>query len=172
MKILKNKKGFTLVELCVVIAITAIVGSMVMTFIMYSSRQQAQITSEASAISETTLISQTVNSWIKKYDSATYVISASAQKLVAKKAEDSSTASELYLSGSKMVEKTSSETPKTEALKSIKKVEFNRPSYTKNTKSVKEQVIRVTVTYNNKDKQTLLLPLFSNITRERKVEER
>lgn len=174
MKLLKSRKGFTLVELCVVMAITALVGTMVVSFLMISNGQHAKIVKEAQYISDITDVQKTVDGWLKKYDSSSYnfVISADTKTISAQKKSDSSTVSSLYLSDRKIVENCGGLKEKTDTLQNIKGLTFQRPTYTKDTATVKEQLIRVTIKCDDDSTQTLLFPLFSDITRQRKVENR
>ncbi len=176
MRGLFDRKGFTLIELSVVMAVAAIVGTMIVAFMIFSSNQQAEITTEAKRISETTEIQKVINNWIKKYDSEayTYTVSNSATpKIKAMRKSDSQIVSELYLSNTKICEKISTvETAKTESLNNIQGVRFDTPTHVTSSGTVPEQIIKVTVTYDNGNTQTLLFPLFSNVTRQRKVEGR
>lgn len=164
---LKQRAGFTLVELCVVMAVAAIVGTMVMTSVIFFNKQQTEITREAKTITETTMVQNAVNTWLKKYDSSSFTIALSNSQLVA--SNSSGNVGTLSFANHKIMDGTNAAT---EDLEYIQSVSFNRPSYTKDSTSIPDRVVNVTITYTNDTQQKLLFSLFSAVTRERKVEGR
>ncbi|MCQ2478873.1 MAG: type II secretion system GspH family protein, partial [Clostridia bacterium] len=61
-------KGFTLTELCVTMAIVAIIGTMIVTCVLFFAKQNNDITKNASFIDDVTGIQQFTDGWLKRYD--------------------------------------------------------------------------------------------------------
>ncbi len=152
------KHGFTLTELCVVMAIAAIVGTMTTTCIIYFWGQKREITSQAKTISEISTAKSAVNDWLRVYDTADYEIIEhnSGKGLIAQKNNEN----HLVLFDKKTV--TADGGSKTDEFESITNLYFNiRES---------EKTVKVTVVYGkNDEEQVILLPLFSDVTRERVI---
>ena len=69
-----NRKGFTVTELTIAMAIAAIVGVMITTTLALTTTQKKTILDGAEFISEVTDIQIRVNEWLKKYDNISSVI--------------------------------------------------------------------------------------------------
>lgn len=152
------KNGFTLTELCVVMAIAAIVGAMTTTYIIFFSSQKREITSQAATISEISTAKSTVNDWLRVYDTSGYEITEhnSGKGLIAQKNDE--THSIMFDKKTVTVDGVS----KTNEFESITNLYFDI--------RVSEKTVKVTVVYGKKDEeQVLLLPLFSGVTRERVI---
>ena len=163
-----NRKGFTLTELCIVMAVAAIVGTMITSTVMFVSQQSNDIQSEASFIFEVTDIQNKVNDWLKKYDNAGYEINHknSQTALEAKKGGSVST---LTFSGDGI---TVDGTKVSEDYANISGIVFE-VVVDKNAEGVVEgRNVQIKVTAkkgNGTETQTLLFPLFSDKLRERSV---
>jgi len=72
---MKNKKGFTLVELCVVIALTSIIVTMICSFISIYRLLLRNPQDRVDYINEINRAQLTVSSWVSRYDSKYYTIS-------------------------------------------------------------------------------------------------
>ena len=193
-----GKKGFTLTELCAVMAITAIVGTMVVSCIMFFTNQNKQITSEASLIQEMTLCQSAINKWLKTYDNSEHEIlpaDNSGTPLVDDRGEQlpgakptqliavelgaggarGATASTLKFADSTVTYDGSAHTEK---CKSITGMAFDFKTVLDEDEDGAEyaasaRIIKATVSsklaYKADQKRTLLFPLFSGVTRERSV---
>lgn len=191
-KMLKNRKGFTLTELCIVIAIAAIVGVMITTTIVLTSTQKEDIEDEAAFIKEVTDIQIRATKWIRKYDNTNYAImsvtDADGSTYLAAKDRDAkgnikdTVAGTLKFKGGALVE---DDTESTE-YRNVTKITFtteNRlmteaqkldPDY-KSNQEASVAIFDVIGTKgagdNTKDReQIVLFPLFSSITRTRIVD--
>lgn len=67
-----SKKGFTLLELSVVIALVAIVLTLTLTFFMYFSDRSNRIKEQNTTIENVSEIETSVKKWIRKYDNIDY----------------------------------------------------------------------------------------------------
>ncbi len=160
-EILKKRDGFTLAELSVVMAVSAIIGTMVVTFMMFATRQQAEITKEAKCIGEITEVQKSVNTWLKKYDNENHTITSPGNTKLVATTTASVKAGEITFSNKKI--KVDS-TAVSEELENITSVAF----YVLSGKNA----IRVRVSYGNNETQDLIFSQFSNVTRIRRVENR
>ena len=79
---MRNKKGFTLVELTITLAVTAIVVSMVCGFIIVYQNQSLRVGQNKEAVSDITLFRRTLNEWITEYDNISNTISANGGRLI------------------------------------------------------------------------------------------
>ena len=68
----KNKNGFTLVELCIVIALIAIVVSLVVVFSMLMSGKASQAEMRKSVVNDISDLESHIKQWIKHYDNCDY----------------------------------------------------------------------------------------------------
>ena len=173
---MRNKRGFTLVELCIVMAVVAIVGTMVVTSTIFFTKQGNDIRADAAFISEVTAIQKSVNDWIKKYDSKSYSIAIendghtlSATKLDTNGHPVTPTVKNtLVYDGEKLTENTD-----------VKIGEFSNVSginFELSDESLaNSNYIKVSVTAKdgvNSQTQTLLFAVFSGVVRDRSVTER
>lgn len=71
---IKSKRGFTLVELCVVIAITAIVVSMTVLFTTLMSKRVSQSNIHNEVITSISDMETGIKNWITHYDNTDYRI--------------------------------------------------------------------------------------------------
>lgn len=165
---IKSKKGFTLTELCVVMAITAIVATMVVTTSVFIFKQNADINQDTSFISEVTDVQTRMNEWLKRYDNAGYqIVHKNGQGMLeAKKGEETSTItfSEkcIKIDGVKV----------SDEYKNISGITFQIIEDKSSTGAIEGKVAEIKIMAKNgtgKEPQTLLFPLFSNKTRERNV---
>lgn len=163
-----RKKGFTLVELCIVIAIIAIVGTMVTTTIVFFSSQNNDVQKEASFIADVTNIQGKVHDWIMKYDNTGYAIThnGSQSSLTASRGSESSAITfqngKLKVDGASISEK----------YKNVSKVTFQIIEDKSASGNIEGKLAQVKITAkkgSGTEVQTLLFPLFSNKTRERSV---
>ncbi len=180
-KMLKNRKGFTLTELCIVIAISAIVGVMITTTVVLTSTQKEDIQTEAAFIREVTDIQIKVTEWLRKYDNTDYAIEPmtdeddntylAVKELDAKGNVTENVKGTLKFTDGALVE------DYTKAIKcrNVKNVVFQIDKGTSDEGGIGASVVKLTVTAqkgvgNETMKQTLLFPLFSAITRNRIVD--
>ena len=159
-KKINSRAGFTLVELCVVMAVAAIVGTMVVTFMIFMSNQQAEITKEAKCIKEITEVQKTVNGWLKKFDSENYIITSPGNNLVATTVTSTPAGSISF--SNKKITVDNVETAK--EFENITSVNF----YVLDGKNA----VKVTIKYGKNETQDLIFSLFSKTTRNRSVENR
>ena len=159
---LHNKKGFTLTELCVVMAILAIVGTMVVTFMIFMSNQQAKLTRKASRISNISQTQKVINEWIRSYDTNEYQIQPSpdTKKLVVY--QGSTEIATLYFSDGSIYH---SGAKKTDKLNDISDITFSKTS------SVSQKLIQAKVSFKetSEKEQILLFAIYSGISRDRSV---
>lgn len=73
-KIKSNKKGFTLIELCIVIALTAIVASMTVLFTTIISRRVNQSNIHNEVITSISNMETGIKKWLTHYDNSDYRI--------------------------------------------------------------------------------------------------
>lgn len=157
---IKKKSGFTLVELCVVMAISAIVGTMLVTFMIYASGQQAKIAKESKCISEITKVQKTVNAWIKKYDSENYTITSPGNnKFIA--TANGTQAGVISFNSKKIAVDNHAATEEFENISSIAFFVLDG-----------KNALKVTIRYAKNEKQDLIFSMFSKTTRNRRVENR
>ncbi len=161
MFILKGKRGFTLTELCVALAVAAIIGAMVVTTITLYSEQTMKIKLQGSFIEEVSDVQKVVDAWVKRNDSAQTMISASADgdKLKAgTKAEKT-----LTFSGGTIKEDG----------KDISKKYNDIADISFSVSEGNEKLIKITVKakkdMEKEEKQVLLIPFFSSKTMQRSV---
>lgn len=165
---LKGKKGFTLVELCVVMAVAAIVGTMITTTVLFLSKQNNDIQKDSAFISEVTDVQQRINDWVKKYDGTGYEITSNTgmTELTAKKG---SSESKLTFSESTIKVDGASVSNKYKNVSGISLQVIVDKSASGN---VEGEIVQVRVTAKkNKgsETETLLFPIFADKTRERSV---
>lgn len=158
---INKKSGFTLVELCIVMAISAIVGTMLVTFMIYASGQQAKIAKESRCISEITKVQKTVNAWIKKYDSENYTITSPGNNKLIAKTTTGTQAGVISFNNKKI---TVDNHAVTEELENISSIAF----FVLDGKNA----LKVTIRYAKNEKQDLIFSMFSKTTRNRRVENR
>ncbi len=77
----RSKRGFTLVELTVVIAVTAVVITMICTFMLAFGQHAVRIEKNSDAMSDINTCRAAVNEWISAYDSKAYNMTASGRAL-------------------------------------------------------------------------------------------
>ena len=65
---IRNKKGFTLVELCIVLALISIVVTMATTFIATYRHQVIRVTGDRDTINDLSQIQRITREWIAYYD--------------------------------------------------------------------------------------------------------
>ena len=168
---LKSKKGFTLTELCVAMAAAAIIGTMIVSSVIFVTQQNNDIKKESSFITEVTDIQRIMGDWLKKYDNAGYNITHNGgqTQLQAQKGAAVSTLTfaddAVQVDGSKI----------SEDYKNISEIGFQIVEDKAADGAVEGKVAQIIVTAKKDtgtETQTLLFPLFSNITRQRKVEGR
>ncbi len=80
-KMLKSKKGFTLIELTVVLAVTAIVVTMICGFIISYQNQSLRIVKNSDIISDVNRFKETVGQWIDENDDGATVFDVSSHKI-------------------------------------------------------------------------------------------
>lgn len=78
---LKSKKGFTLVELIVVVAIIAIVITMVCGFMLTYQHQTFKITKNSVAMADIDRLKDAVNQWLDENESGSTVFTVSDSKI-------------------------------------------------------------------------------------------
>ena len=167
-KVLHTKKGFTLVELCIVLAIAAIVGTMITGAILFVSNQNSDIQKDADFIGDVTDIQKTVNDWLKQYDTAKYTITHTSgfRSLEAKNASGS-----CILSFSDNTLK-SDDIAISKKYGNVSGVSFQIIEDKAADGSLEGKVIQIKVTAkkgSGEEYQTLLFPVFSDKTRSRSV---
>ncbi|MCQ2440937.1 MAG: type II secretion system GspH family protein [Clostridia bacterium] len=158
---INKKSGFTLAELCVVMAIAAIVGTMVVTFMIYASGQQAKIAKEAKCISEITKVQKNVNAWIKKYDSENYTITSPGNNKLIAKTSTGTQAGVISFNNKKITVDNRAATEEFENISSIAFFVLDG-----------KNALKVTIRYEKNETQDLFFSMFSKITRNRRVENR
>lgn len=159
---IKRRKGFTLVELCVVIAIIGIVGTMVTTTAIFLSDQNNSIQAEASFISDVTDLQSKINDWIKTYDIDSYIIYANptGTQLVAE--QDGTPVSRLSFSEQCLLDNS---TKISNTLANVSAVSF---TLSENNTGVVQVTVSCKKGYDLEN-QVLLFPLFSRQLRNRSV---
>ncbi len=154
--------GFTLVELCVVLAITAIVVTMVVTSVVFFTKQNNEIKSDASNISEITNAQKIIHEWIKSYDRKGYDIRPSDDqtKLVVYQGDD--TVDTLFFEDRKIL---INGTESAQDFIDITSISFSK------TASESQQLIQANLSFGEEDdeKQVLLFAVYSGMTRDRNV---
>lgn len=82
---MRRRRGVTLVELCVVMALIAILSTMVVSFCVLIHRFAAIIDAERDASQSLSLVDMTLRDWLREFDSEEYtiLISDSNKELVA-----------------------------------------------------------------------------------------
>ena len=73
---IKSKKGFTLVELCVVLALIGIVVGMATGFLAVYHKNVVNINSKGKTMSELNVLRSNIGSWLENYDSNDYTVTA------------------------------------------------------------------------------------------------
>ena len=166
---LKSKKGFTLVELCVAMGLFAIIASVVTATYIFIVKQNSDIQREASFISDVTDIRNKVNDWLNRYDSASYTITVSGNALTAKKGSSTATLTFDTTENALMTGGTKA----SETYKNVSGVAFAVLETRSDDNTIVEgKMARITVTAKKgggTEQQTLLFPLFSDNTRTRSV---
>ncbi len=101
--ILKRKKGVTLVELCVVMALIAIIGSSVVTFSALVKRRTDASSQNGAVLEDLSNVEMTLKQWIMHFDNADYTfeLEDGGEAIVAKSAKDGSSASRISLNEDK-----------------------------------------------------------------------
>lgn len=175
MKHIISKKGFTMVELCIVIAIAAIVATMITTTVILTSGQKEGIQREAAFISEVTDIQIRTNTWLKKYDNTNHTLSVVERDGISTLiATDDTTHAESTLTFSDASLKDDGEAMN--SYKNVVRIDFElSKGIDENNPEASVVVLTVigqkgsgsVVTEQN---QTLLFPLFSDLTRQRIVD--
>ena len=159
---MKRRSGFTLVELCVVIAIAAIVGTMIVTFSLFLFNQNEQIMRNASRISEITKTQTVINDWIRIYDQQIYDIRPNDDqtKLIAYKNDEQ--VSTLYLDNGIIY---AGGTEKNEKFSDITSIYFSKIS------SETQKLIQADLYFKEEgdEKQVLIFAVYSGMTRDRNV---
>lgn len=158
----RGRRGFTIVELCVVMAVAAIVATMVVTSVILFTRHHDRITQERSSITEITETENTVTSWLRTYDNASHVISvdATGTKLIASSTTGKPVSTLKFNKNGKTINIDDGEA--TVRFKSISKMYFEQTADGK--------IIKIITVYGaDDDEQILLLPLFTGVARDRIV---
>ena len=175
----RSKRGFTLTELCIVIAVAAIVGIMITTTVILTSTQKEDIQTEAAFIKEVTDIQMKVNEWLKKYDNTDYEIAPNTEKslLTAKNVKTGETNDLTFLDGSLYAEGEVIGT-----YKNVRGIEFDTSGgvHDLGEEYSPTQEASVVILYVTAQKgsgassvpreQNLLFPLFAALTRDRIVD--
>ena len=155
MRLHRKHEGFTLTELCVVLAIAALVSTMIVTSVVFFSKQNSDISKDAAFISEVTSVQSTVNDWLKKYDNGGTIVASSTGLSCGEHSLSFNTAQRVF---------TEDGVPGTQTYKNVSAVQFNRVEGTR--------VVRARV-FAKKGGGTaqkdLLFALFSGGIRERSV---
>jgi len=73
---IKNKKGYTLFELCIVLALTAIIVTMCSGFIMNNYKYSVDNQKNIDAMEEITKVQTIVKAWVAAYDSNAFTVVA------------------------------------------------------------------------------------------------
>lgn len=108
----RTNRGVTLAELCIVMAVIAIVSTMVVSFTVLMQARTRIIAAERDIVSDIGMVETALDTFIRKYDSDTYTLSV-------KKGEDGTPASLSVKSGSTEIALTLSTDPETEKVNSI-----------------------------------------------------
>jgi len=72
---MKNKKGFTLLELCVAVALSMMIVTLTTTYIVMYNGKSAEVTANSDTITEINEIKVILNQWTKVYGTDKYDIS-------------------------------------------------------------------------------------------------
>ena len=169
MKTFFNRKGFTLVELCVVIAIIAIIGTMVTTTIVFVSKQNSDVRKEASFIADVTDIQKNINDWLKKYDSAGYQIKHTSNQSSLKATKGGETVTLTFSDSEKKLKVGSADA--SGKYENVSDVTF-QVIEDKNGENIEGKVAQIVIEAkkgSGTETQKLIFPLFSNKARQRSV---
>lgn len=166
---LKSKKGFTLLEICIVLGVVAIIGSMLVTTFIFVARQNDDIKRDANFINDVTDVQKKVYDWIRVHDSAGYEIThqSGMKAFVAEKGSEVSTIS--FSNDSIIIDGTAQK----EKYTNISAINFQIVEDIIDGKA-DSKLAQVTVTAKKgttggTETQKLLFPIFSDKTRERSV---
>lgn len=80
-----NNRGFTLVELTIVIALLAIICTMIVSFTLLMSKKVGDATNGGSAAEDCVRVQEAIEKFITHFDSCDYEISVSGGKVTAQK---------------------------------------------------------------------------------------
>ncbi len=164
---IKNKKGFTLAELCVVMFISGIVGTMVVSSMLFFTKQQNEIVSEASQISELKDTQKIINDWLRNYDNNNFVISCSEDSTALIVKSGGAEQSRIVFENSAVTEvKGAEHSAKSDKFKNISRISF---SLSQDSKTNMLKVTVITKAGQKEESHLLLFALFSGLKRDRQV---
>ncbi len=174
--ILKSKKGFTLVELSIVIALIGIVVSMAVGFIAQYNKDTYSLVRNRNAMNDINNIRRITNEWVKYYDNGQYTITPSDSGSGVLQATKDGKVDKLFIENGKFVWKMNNDTKvyKAYALNSVTTLKYDFTKTEDKTaikdKSGKEvkNVIKCTVYFNdNRNWENLLFSILSKSPRSR-----
>ena len=102
-KRLKQKKGATLAELCVVMALVAIIGTSIVSFSALVQRRTNTSVQNGAVLEDLTNVEMSLKQWISHFDNANYTfeITDGGQSVTAKSNIDGTAASKISLNADK-----------------------------------------------------------------------
>lgn len=165
-KLMKSKKGFTLIELCIVIALIAIVSTMVVTFLAVYQKNSFSLVGSKAIMNDISDVRTTVKDWVQQYDNGEYEFNASGSTLEAK--NSSGDVAKIYIAEKTLYRELNGEIINADKMTVITSSKFSFDT-TQNDEGVTVEdrgVVKCTV-YFGGSQEEMMFTLFSNSQRSR-----